>query len=183
MKQPKQRLIYDNYPSNAKFEYAKGWLIEKHLDESPDDKDWEHCTQDVWDEVDFLDDIYWDDFKEEFENFMDGHVFVLQGEIGTWRGQMAGGFTFDSFSELSKAWEDCDYLKIYDENGHLYIECSHHDGTNFYEVRKLTEKGEEYLNNHHYDDEREVHNRLMKNPYSILPNYAHEVWGCKKREY
>ena len=183
MKKIKQRIIYDNYYSEHQYNYAKDFLIEEHLDENPDDKDWQPSDQDVWDEIYFVNDINWDNFKNEFEEFMNGHTFILQGEIGTWMGQMAGGFTFDSFNELSKAWKHCDYIKVYDENGHFYIECSHHDGTNFYEVRKLSKKGEEYLNNHYYDDKRELHNKLMKNPYSVLPNYAHEVYGCNKIEY
>jgi len=36
--------------------------------------------------------------------------------------------------------------------------------------------------NNYYDKE-ELHNKLIKNPYSVLPNYANKVWGSKKIKY
>ena len=31
-------------------------------------------------------------------------------------------------------------LKRYDVNGHLYLNASHHDGTNRFEIKRLTER-------------------------------------------
>ena len=119
-----------------------------------------------------------------FKDFFDRNTFILQGYCGTWRGRAKGGFVFNSFKELSRAWEDCGYIEIYDENGHLYVKCSHHDGTNLYEIRLLNEKGYDYYANHKwYDDDEKLHDKLMNNPYSVLPHIAHKVFGCKKMEY
>lgn len=181
MKQAKERILYQNYELD--YDGAKEWLIENHLEEYPDEVEWEPTEQEIYDEAYFLDGVYWGDFEANFKNFFDSHTFILQGTIGTWRGKAKGGYIFDSFNELSKAWDDCEYVKIYDENGHLYIKCSHHDGTNHYEIRMLNEKGYDYADRHYYDDEEEVHDKLMKNPYSVLPDVAHIVYGCPKREY
>lgn len=59
-----------------------------------------------------------------------------------------------------KAMTDCDYFRIYDENGHMYLTCSHHDGTNHFEIKIVTEKG-----------------------YTVLPRFAEKIYGCKAREY
>lgn len=86
-----------------------------------------------------------------------------------------------------EAMTDCDYVHLYDENGHFYMQCSHHDGTNYYEIKKLTDKGIEYLKNweENWNDrrsERYVHNQIMKR-YSILPNFSHRVYGCPKVQW
>lgn len=186
MKKPRQRILYDNY--DLDFEGAKEEAIERYYDfcDSIDkeiEDDYEPNEEKIWETAHELDGLFWEEFQNDFEKFIGNDVFIIQGNIGRWNGVARGGFTFSSLDELSRAWKDCDYIKVYDENGHLYIECSHHDGINFYEIRKLTEKGRKYLNNHNYYDKEELHNKLMKNPYSVLPNYANKVWGSKKIEY
>lgn len=178
---PKKRILYSNYELD--YNEAKEWLIDQHLEAYPDNEIWEPTDSEVWEELNFQDSVNCDVFMEELERFIYGHYFILQGTIGTWCGVKGGGFIFSSINELCTAWNDCDYLEFYDENGHLYIRCSHHDGDNYYEIKMLTQKGEEYHSNHYYDDNRTLHNRLMKSPFSVLPNFANKVWGCKVREY
>ena len=179
MRNPNKRILYDNY--NLDLEIAKEMAIENYeeyccaIDEEPE-KDYEPSDEEILQIAYKLDEFNWEEFQNDFEKFIGNDTFIIQGNVGRWDGTARGGFTFDSFNELSRVWKDCDYIKVYDENGHLYIECSHHDGTNFYEVRKLIEKGREYLNNHYYDDDSEVHDKLMKNPYSVLPNYTRKEW-------
>lgn len=177
---PKKRVLYSNYELD--YDDAKQWLIDQHLEIYPEDENWEPTDNDIWEELNFQDQINWDEFECELKNFMDGHYFILQGTIGTWLGTKEGGFVFDTVNELYKAWSDCDYLEFYDENGHLYIRCSHHDGNNHYEIKMLTRKGYEYAYGNLLD-RRTLHNRLMKSPYSVLPNFAHKVYGYKVREY
>ena len=94
-----------------------------------------------------------------------------------------------NFQEMiTKAGKDCEYFHYYDVNGHFYLRCSHHDGTNLFEIRKVTEKGMDYYERWEsapYTDkrsERDIHKALIDR-YTVLPNYAHEVWGCKRREF
>ena len=183
MKTPKKRILYSNYNLDELAGDATEWLIEQHLEEFPNENNWTPSDQQVWDEIQFMDSCSWDDFEMNFKDFFDSNTFILQGTIGTWHGQCRGGFVFDSFREMSQAWENCDYVEIYDENGHLYIRCSHHDGNNHFEIRMLNEKGRDYVDNHYYDYGEKVHNKVMKNPYSVLPNCAHKIYGCKRVEY
>ena len=144
MKTPKKRILYSNYDLTEYESDAREWLIQMHLEDYPNEKDWEPSTDELWDEINFMASSNWEVFESEIENFLDGNTFILQGTIGTWHGQCRGGFIFDSFRNMSQAWDGCDYFEIYDENGHLYIRCSHHDGSNYYEIRMLNEKGYEY---------------------------------------
>ena len=69
---------------------------------------------------------------------------------------------------------------------YLYLDCTHHDGTNSYEIKKLTDKGIAYLSNYenNWDGTRSlqyVHDKIMES-YSVLPNFAHKVYGLPKRE-
>ena len=183
MKKPKKRILYSNYDLSEMHQDAYEHLLEMHRDEFPNDLAWEPSDDAIWEEVRFLNDCNWSDFEINFKDFFDSNSFVLQGNIGTWRGQMKGGFVFESFRDMSRAWSYCDYLEVFDENGHLYIRCSHHDGSNFFEIR-LNDKGYDYYARHKwYDDDEKLHDKLMQNPYSVLPNCAYKIFGCKRKEY
>lgn len=183
MKKAKKRILYSNYDLHEMYVDAYNCLKENHAYECPEDEDWEPTDNAIWDEVYFLDGCNWDDFESNFGEFFNSNKFLLQGFVGRWHGRVRGGFIFDSISEMSEAWRDCDYVEIYDENGHLYIRCSHHDGSNFFEIRMLNKMGCQYAESHYYDNDEEVHDKLMKSPYSVLPHCAHKIYGCKKIEY
>lgn len=137
----------------------------------------------VSDEVYFQDSVSYDDFKREFSGFINqsANGFLLCGTIGRWTGPCSGGCYINCFDDLYNFWGGCDYIKVYDKKGHLYIEASHHDGTNYAELKEITDKGGIYKNSHYYDSDREVHDTLFNNNfYTRLPHYAHRVWGCKK---
>lgn len=87
--------------------------------------------------------------KDDLERFFNGEsTWILQGTCGCWNGNHKVGMIFEDFEEmLNKAAKDCDYIHLYDKNGHLYLKCSHHDGTNYYEIKKVTDRGVEYLAN------------------------------------
>ena len=112
----------------------------------------------------------------------------MRGTNGRWNGTFEAGTIFTDFMDMYReAMTDCDYVHLYDENGHFYMQCSHHDGTNYYEIKKLTDKGIDYLENWegNWDDkrsERYIHDQIMKR-YSTLPNFAHKVYGCPKVQW
>ena len=72
-------------------------------------------------------------------------------------------------------------------NGHLYIHCSHHDGSCEYEIKKLTDNGINYFDNWEYnwnDKRTEGYiGRKLVEKYSVLPRFAERIYGCKKLEY
>jgi len=184
--QPKTLLLYDNYDVTD-FETRK--------------KEWEADFPGE----EYTEEMYWDDestradeFFDELRHFIENNkrAFIITGSVGRWTGQHRGGYLFNSaygnngyYSSLYRrglwdAFKDCDYFEFIDDNGLLKIRCSHHDGTNYYEVRELTKKGEEYAELHEYDDDEEVHKVLLSsNIYTRNVHYAHRVFGWHKRRY
>ena len=188
-KTKKARVLFSNYHwendeyGKDQYDYAREFLFEEYGEEEgweteddvPDDR--------VTDEVDTQSEWNWDDFKVEFGRFLgdSNNGFLLVGTCGLWNGTYDGGCYVNKFDDLYKFWEGCDYIKVYDEGGHLYVKASHHDGTNYAELKELTCKGNSYADNHYWDSDRDVHKVLWNsNFYTRLPHYAHRVWGCKK---
>ena len=183
---PKERTIYSNYSLWDTYtdEDIKEQLMENGVDE-------EDITDDmIWEERYFLDSIDWEDEKERLENFFlnNGNKWMLFGSVGRWDGIYKAGTLFDTFDDFFyKATKDCDYIHFYDENGHLYLTCSHHDGSCHYEIKEVTDEGIDYLERweEDWDDKRTeeyVHTQIF-NRYSRLPRFAEKVYGCKRFEY
>lgn len=188
MKEPKERLIYSNYDLwDAYSDEAERWLIEEQ-EANPESI----AEDDIWNEIYNQDEIAWEILRNEMSDFFDKSdaMWLAVGSVGRWNGNFAGGFVFTTFDELvSKAGKDCDYFKFTDVNGRLYMHCSHHDGSNEVEVKRITEAGKRLYDNWNYSSstryaypERIMHKKLFEN-YSTLPNYLHKMYGCPLREY
>lgn len=184
---PVQRIIYDNYDLSGKYPDKElkdmavecEWITEEEKDEVSDQTLWDwRYEQDACD---------WDDEKAMLTDFFQGKTVMFTGKVGLWHGVYSGGKVGEFWDLFNNAMEDCNYCKLYDENGHMYLTCSHHDGTNNFEIKILTDKGIEYFNrwDDSYDDdrtERHIHDQIYKH-YSVLPNFAHKIYGCDKRAY
>ena len=94
-------------------------------------------------------------------------------------------------AQAERLWTGCALVGLsqYLINGHFFLQCSHHDGTNLYEIKKVTEKGISYYENwgssifsSDQRTEQEILTRIM-NRYSTLPHYVHIMYGCPKVEF
>lgn len=178
MKIAKERIVYSNYNLSDMFDEAKSFLIENG-NEEPTDKE-------IWDEVYFQDECNWDDDKAELDAFFKGKTVGFFGKIGRWDGVYRGGCIGKFWDVFNKATTDCDYVKIYDENGHLYLACAHHDGSCHYEIKIISDRGAIYLDNWEYGNDNRTKEQVYTqicNRYSTLPKFAQKVYGCKAREY
>ena len=185
MKVAKERIIYDNYDLWEKYP-------DDELKEMAHECEWVAENDEITDEMLTEwryreDEVDWDAEKENLTDFFKGKTVGFFGEVGRWDGVYKAGKIGEFWSLFYQAITDCDYIKLYDENGHFYLTCSHHDGTCHFEVKEITDKGSEYLNRWEYSygdkrTERQVHTQIY-NRYSRLPNYANKVFGCRKIEY
>lgn len=184
----KKTTIYTNCDYSSEYEQEiRNFLFEEYGEyndwETPDDI----SDEEVYEEMHFNDEISWNDFKTEAENFFDDY-FLITGSVGRWNGRFRGGKVISSLDELINCFCECDYITITDENGHFYIEASHHDGTNYYEVKRITEAGLEYMQRYEdrcnwgeYDEEF-LHDKLFNNShYTHLPRYAKTVYNSVNR--
>lgn len=184
MKMPKERIIYDNY--NPWETYTDEVLKEMAMDcgwvDSEDEITDAKLEQWRYEEME----TDWENEKEMLVDYFKDKIVGFFGEIGRWDGTYKAGNIGEFMDLFYKAMTDCDYFKFYDINGHLYLTCSHHDGTNCFEIKEVTRKGYQYLNRWEYswDDKRTeeyIHNQIF-NRYSKLPRFAQKVFGCKARE-
>ena len=100
------------------------------------------------------------DLEMWFNNSYANKKYIMFGKAETWerKGDNARGYCDRIFNSLLEAIDEATnscgicYLKIYEANyGRLYVDITHHDGSCAFEIRELTHKGEEMLNNNIYD--------------------------------
>ena len=174
----KERIIFDNYDMESYFENAKQCLIDSG-EEFDDDE--------IYDNAYDICDMDFQMALEDLERFFKDKEIICFGNVGLWHGVYDGGKIFNDFEEAFYTMtKDCGYFKIFDENGHLFIHCSHHDGSNNFEIKILNKNGIDYYERwlESWNDkrsEREVHNQIVKR-YSVLPNFANKVYGLPKVE-
>lgn len=169
MKKDKKTTLYSNEFSSERIEDAKQYLLDENGEEPTDSEVMSFVYAD--------DDIEWDVFKSEYEKYFNTHNFVVSASLGRWNGR------FDSGKILTGGWGDfCriiqeyDTLEIIDNNGHLEVVGHHHDGTDYFEIRELTRKGDEYASYSHYDkSEPEDAQAVWNNFHSRLPRLAEKT--------
>jgi len=182
----KRITYFDNYDTSGYEEEAKEYLSEDGSYEPSDDEIWNAIQ-------DYLQTDY-ETMSAIMDNAFDGDKLIISGGIGRWNGYHTGGAIYDTWGKfISDFGKDCEYFEIYAENGHLYVRCSHHDGTNLCEVKTLTDAGDRYYDNWNYGvdprtdkyTEAQVINRLFSNSkYAKRPIISMTDCGCiaeKKR--
>lgn len=180
----KERIIYNNYdlwddyPDEElkKLAIENGWVDDESEITDQMLIDWRYDE----------DEMQWQIVIKELEEFFKGKTVGFFGSVGRWNGTYKVGDIGDFWTLYYKAVRDCDYIKIYDENGHMYLTCSHHDGTNHFEIKILNDDAEDYYDRWSYGNdnrkEYEVITQIYKR-YSKIPRYMQNVYGCKAREY
>ena len=136
MPKPKQKEIvyFDNYDMDGYEEIARESLSEDGS-VTPDELDvrdvaYEYAQED------------WDDLETRIDSILDGDNIIVKGSVGRWNGTNYGYETYPDWRRfIADFGKDCDYFKVYSDKGHLYVHCSHHDGDNFCEVKRLTPRG------------------------------------------
>lgn len=178
MMKDREITIYDNYYSYDREKETREFLFDEHAI----DRDWNSPAdipdERVFDEIDFQDRELWNDVKAELQSLFDKNVYLLTGTCRRWNGPAQGGKFIRSVNDLLSCIDHLDHIRIYDRNGHLYIHGSHHDGSDDYELKRLTHKGYELADRNYFAHDRRLHNAIMGcNFYSALPRYASKVYG------
>lgn len=77
--------------------------------------------------------------------FGSDNTCLISGIIARWDGRYRYEAMFEDFEKVySGVTKDCDFIRITDQAGDLCITCSHHDGTNSFVIRKITDAGIDY---------------------------------------
>lgn len=119
----------------------------------------------------------WECVVDCLDSLLHKNCCLLTGCFGSWRGNIDGGKFINNIDEFLDVIDHLDYIKIIDRNGHLIIEGSHHDGSDRYELKKLTRKGYELADRNYFANDRALHKTIMNtNFYSALPRFAKALY-------
>lgn len=174
-KKKTETIIYNDH-DGYDWDDAEKYCIERHLEEYPEETDWEPTDEEIQEEIRISNETSWDSESSLLKNFFDdGSTYIITGFIGNWDGRHYGGRVFKGFNGLNVCF--CYKTKIFDDKGVFNIHSYHHDGVNCFEVKKLTKRGEAYYNNHKYDDPQTLHEKLLSKGYSVNLHYAKKVYG------
>ena len=181
-KESKKHIIYSSDPYNFnEEEMRESWL------ESAEVNDWEipedgPSDDDLWQEWYEQNERDWDDIKREVKYHDERGSYLIIASLGLWNGRFDGGKIIDGY--LTEAIRACfkDYNKVYWQDKNLKVEAIHHDGTNYFIIKKLTDRGIEFYNNHCYDyDDRTMHQKLFRDAhYSHSVDFFARIYGWVK---
>lgn len=178
--------IYNDYYDAEIEKLAREDLFSEYGEE----EGWE-SPEDVPDErvsdyINHNNDVAADDLDYEMDKFFKEYEkFVISGEVGLWNGRHSGADVIVNKNDLWKYFKDCENFNFYeDENGDLCIECSHHDGNNFFVVRPISDRGYEELERMDVDldydgldlgDDRIT--GWLDDPANFEHGYFHKLYG------
>ena len=178
---PKIHLIYTNDPYDFDEDEMKEAWIEEQWDLTGEKPEEEPTQDQLWETWDDLCEQNWDDIQSECKFANETGTYLVIASLGLWNGRFDGGKILSG--RLDKAIQRCfeDYNRVYMEGRNLRISATHHDGTNYFTIKKLTPKGEEYAERHGWDmTDRELHQRLFKDShYSHCVQFFADLYGWK----
>lgn len=132
-------VLFDSY-NNYDFDEIKANIMEDYDEPISDNY--------VYDVMSLYQQEDWEEMMSYLQSVEKYHKWIMLGTAGTWQGRREGGQMYDNIEDaMSSITKDCDYVKVWSENGHLYLQASHHDGTHNVELKLMTDKGWETYDN------------------------------------
>lgn len=175
----KEYVFYDNNYDDERFEDMREFLFDAHADEYGWKSKADISDDFVWDAWYSHLQFEYDDFTTELDRYLSCGVFLIQGTCGRWNGPVPCGRFVRNYEDIRSGIEHLDYIKFYELNGHFYIEGCHHDGSDKYELKQLTDNGIALAERNWFAHDRELHNKIMQSGnYSKLPRIAHAIYGA-----
>lgn len=155
-----EKIIFNNYDLDPYIELVKTEFEEGELDEEDIiELAYEHLNNEA------------EDICDDLKSFFDDQTMIVKGSVGRWNGTHSGYKLYETWEQFIKDFgKDCDYFKVYvetDDNS-FHVECSHHDGTNYAEIKVLTFKGKETYDDWYYDDPNKSETFLNMSTIDIL---------------
>lgn len=178
------KMIYDSTCDIQDYEgYLEGFLEETRISKS----DYETTPQ-VW-EMDFDKYIYREkecEYNDEitnityYENTHNKKTYVIKGFIGLWHGTYEGGKIIKGMKNvIIKCHGGEEYFKFYMDGKIMKFMVSHHDGTNNFYIKELTERGEKFYETHKEElNDKEMVEKLYNDRHlSRHVTIWHDMYG------
>ena len=104
--------------------------------------------------------------------------YVVLADLGLWNGRHDGGKVIEGlWNAIQKCFED--YNTVYQDGKRLKVTAHHHDGTNYFQIRELTQRGLDFWYKHQYDySDRKLNETLFNDShYSNEVKLFNEMYG------
>lgn len=140
-------IYYSNWDlfSDDNMEYAREFLLMDGEYDNADEITDDELERYIYD----MDEVYWEDFESEIKScFSRTRAYVVSGSAGLWNGRSPSGSVVYRWDDLVRGLglAYLDYLKFFQNaDGDFEIWGMHHDGTNRYILRELTEAGIDFV--------------------------------------
>lgn len=156
----KKNMIWSYNTSSWDEDEIRG-MYEECYEETPDEETLRQYINDI-------NDCYLEDVEGEISHYEKTNgqkQYIVLADLGLWNGRFDGGkIIIGLWNTISQCFED--YNEIYEEGGKLKVVAHHHDGTNYFQIKELTERGEEYAEKHKWDmNDRELHQKLFNDSH------------------
>ncbi len=175
----KEIIFFDSTDDSKLFDDMREFLFDAYAQENGWKTKADIPEEYVWNEVCCHLHNEYTDFINEFDHYLTCNVCILQGVCVRWNGPMDCGSFIRSYEDIRSGIDHLEYIKFYEKNGHFYIEGSHHDGYDKYELRQLTAKGIALAERHWFAQDRQLHNKIMQNSnYSRRAMVARTIYGA-----
>lgn len=135
-KMKKQNItLFDNY-GGYDFEEEKAAMVECNPNLTITDEM-------VWDSIRNMETEDWRNCEDVLRGLFGDNRVIVSGTAGTWRGNFGAAKLFNDIeSAVNACIKDCDYIEVVQLPDRLIKVCgSHHDGTNVFYIKILTERG------------------------------------------
>ncbi len=125
----------------------------------------------------------WNFMMEEikyYEQTFGEKTYIIKAKIGTWQGIFDGGKVITGMRNvIAKCCSDCDFITLCYKNNQFKIIGHHHDGTNTFTIRELTDEGCDYFDRNNYSQtDREMHDHLFKSHrWSKMVSIFPKIYG------
>ena len=138
----KEQVLFDSDREISYEEYSE-WR--KECGEEPK----EEGSDDFYSYVNNMHEMEWEDFQTniEYSEVCYNNFWSITGSLGLWYGRKEVSCVVEGLNEaIMTCIGRCDgYLRVAKKHSVVYVSFSHHDGTNYYELRALSPIGVERL--------------------------------------
>ena len=128
-----------------------------------------------------LDEYYYDCVNEEINDILDAvkysnlnnETYIICGTVGAWQGLRTVEHLEPKnlYNAISLCLGNSDDFSIYCEEGEIHIKTMHHDGTNNFYIKMLSQKGLENLANYQAGECKEFDASDPANFEKIMQDY------------
>ena len=163
-------ILFSNYPNPYAFEQKRKQLFETYGDINDYDNESDVPDHFIKSELDYENEVNYNNFIYQIQEIFKTTAFVVNGTCTTILGCCSGCTIIANFEEFERLIENCKHIKITLEEDKLVIQCKHNQGTNYYNLRQLTQFGYNLANKNNFKIHTDDDFFFTGENISICPN-------------